>query len=155
MDTSVSNPSPWLLRISQFQWVRAHVSLMAVGVVLLLSINLLMGGSRLWALTAIGIWGLLLLVHIILLAIARLSIVLITSEEEEEIVLLPIQEATVVPQVPSPARPTHDTTWKTTAVDTNAPELRADSGETVSWQIATDAARLKRKEDSEPGDDNP
>lgn len=143
-------PNPLLATLGDFRWVRAHLSVYAVGVVLLVCVNLLIGGTRLWSLTATGIWSIFLFVHLILLTIARLSNELF-SDDDEEIVLLPVQEAVIVDPAPSPD-PTE--TWSKVEPAAAANSSGAESSETVSWQIATDAAQAKRQPDSEP-EDNP
>ena len=90
-----STGSILLTSLGDFRWVRAHVSFYAVGAVLLVGANLLVGGSRLWSLTAIGIWSMLLIVHLLLLAIARLSTQLL-ADDDEEVALLPMKDAVIV-----------------------------------------------------------
>lgn len=64
-------------------WLRAHISLFAIGSVILLLANLLQGSGGVWADTAIGAWGVLLLAHGILLIIARLLTELLADDNEE------------------------------------------------------------------------
>lgn len=132
--------SGFLSAAGDFRWVRVHVSMFAVGVVLLVSLNLLMGGATLWSLTATGIWSLLLIVHLILVAIARLSAELL-AEDDEEVVLLPINDAVIVDplQAPDPTA-----TWISVQPAEAAPD-QDETTETVSWQIATDVAQAKRQ----------
>lgn len=126
--------------LGDFRWVRAHVSIFAVGTVLLVCANLLIGGSRLWSLTAVGIWSMLIVVHMVLLAIARLSTQL-DDDEDEEIVLLPVKDAVFIDPKPDPT-----TTWTDVepAKPTEPFPTQSNEGNTVSWQIATDAAQVKR-----------
>ncbi len=66
-------------------WLRAHLSTFALGSVILLVINLLRGSGGIWADTAIGAWGILVLAHGIMLLIARLLGELLSDEEEKEV----------------------------------------------------------------------
>lgn len=125
--------------LGDFRWVRAHVSIFAVGAVLLVCANLLIGGSRLWSLTAIGIWSMLLVVHLVLLAIARLSIQL-EADEDEEVVLLPVKDAVIVDPTPDPAA-----TWESVEPTDSVESATSEDSEPVSWQIATDAAQARRQ----------
>lgn len=126
-----------LTSLGDFRWVRAHVSLYAVGAVLLVGANLLIGGSRLWSLTAIGIWSMLLIVHLLLLAIARLSTQLL-ADDDEEVVLLPVKDAVIVDPKPDPTA-----TWESVEPADAAEDASAENSDTVSWQVATDVAQAK------------
>lgn len=66
-------------------WLRAHLSTFALGSVLLLAINLLRGLGGIWADTAIGAWGVLVVAHGIILVIARLLTELLADEDDGEI----------------------------------------------------------------------
>lgn len=77
--------NPWLDHLGRGMWLRAHLSTFALGSVILLVINLLRGSGGIWADTAIGAWGVLVLAHGIMLVIARLLQELLSDEEEEEI----------------------------------------------------------------------
>lgn len=151
----------WLQTLGSALWVRVHIGLLAIGAVLMLCINLLWGGPHVWALTAIGIWALLLIVHVILLAISRLTIQLLEDEDEEEVVLLPLKDAVIVAtpaadSTPTAARTDPTSTWSTPEPKPTAEESPSaeDSPETVSWEIATNAARLQRSEPDEPSEPN-
>lgn len=63
-------------------WLRGHISVFALGSVILLAINLLRGSGGIWADTAIGAWAVLVLAHGILLVIARLLQELMADEED-------------------------------------------------------------------------
>ncbi|MCA9834490.1 MAG: 2TM domain-containing protein [Thermomicrobiales bacterium] len=128
-----------LATLGDFRWLRGHVSTFFVGMVLLICINLVIGGSNLWAYTATGIWILLLAVHGIVVAIARLTAMLLADTDEEEVVLLPVKDAVFVNVTPDPTA-----TWVDTNVPTESNMPPPTNDETVSWQIATDAARGKR-----------
>lgn len=134
------------------------MSVLAVGSVLLLCANLLIGGENIWALTAIGIWALLLLVHVILVVIARLSLQLLEDEDEEEVVLLPVKDAVIVsaPHSTSKSSPDPASTWA--AASPPATPAHANpappEGESVSWDIATNAARLQRPDSDPPREPN-
>lgn len=130
--------------VGDFRWIRAHVSMFAVGAVLIVCINLILSSSSLWSLTAIGIWAILLLVHLLVLAIARLSNQLIADEDDEEIVLLPVKDAVIV-------APSTEVTssWTDVKAAQSTEEAPAQPGETVSWQIATDAAQANRENSEE------
>ena len=129
-----------LTSLGDFRWVRAHVSFYAVGAVLLVGANLLIGGSRLWSLTAIGIWSMLLIVHLLLLAIARLSTQLL-ADDDEEVVLLPMKDAVIVDPKPDPTA-----SWVNVEAADTAGDASAESSETVSWQVATDVAQARPHE---------
>jgi hypothetical protein len=142
-----SSSTSWLDTLGQFRWLRTHISTFCLGAVLLACANLLIGGSDLWSLTAIGIWIMLLLVHVILLAIARLARELV-AEDEEEIVLLPIQDALIVEPKPDPAA-----TWTTSESTATKPHGSMPNGpaaETVPWSVATDVAQVRRPVSGEP-----
>lgn len=142
----VSQPTttPVLAVLGDFRWVRAHVSFFAVGVVVLAGANLLIGGSRLWSLTAIGIWSMLLIVHLVLLAIARLSVELM-ADDDEEIVLLPVKDAVIVDPTPDPTA-----TWSTAQLSDDEERASSEDEKPVSWQVATDAAQIKRQTSEDP-----
>lgn len=146
MNLSAPTTSNLLSTLGDFRWLRAHVSFYAVGVVVLVVINVLVGGPRLWSLTATGIWSLLIFIHLVLVAIARLSTELL-ADDEEEIVLLPVKDAVLVDPTRNfdPA-----STWSTVepAEATNQPN--AEDSEQVSWQIATNAAQARRQTDETP-----
>lgn len=141
--------SSLLAAFGDFRWVRAHVSVYAVGVVSMVGANLFIGGSRLWSFTAIGIWSIFLFIHVIILAIARLSSELL-ADDDEEIVLLPVQDAVIVDPVPAPD-PT--AAWTTVEPADASSDSNASSNDTVSWQIATDAAQARWQADSDPGNE--
>lgn len=142
MSAQSFDPSPsWLTRLGNVRWVRGHISTLFIGAVLLVSINLLIGGGEMWALTAIGIWIMLLVVHIVIVLIARLSTELL-ADDDEEVVLLPIKDAVIIePKADPPA------SWTTTPPvnESDAATTPPNSGETVSWSVATDVAQARRK----------
>jgi len=140
----------WLTALGQFRWLRAHISTFCLGAVLLACANLLIGGSSLWALTATGLWILLLFVHGILLAIARLS-ALLMADDEEEIVLLPIQDAVIVEPKPDPAA-TWTTADQTAATDSESTAAREPADEKIPWSVATDVAQVRRPISGEPSE---
>lgn len=144
-DQPETTGSTLLAAVGQFRFVRAHVSVFAVGAVLLVAANLLVGGSNLWSLTAIGIWSMLLIVHLVLLAIARLSTQLL-ADDDEEIVLLPVKDAIIVDPQPDPTA-----TWTEVQPADVTATPTAEKADMVSWQIATDVAQAKphQKENEE------
>lgn len=131
--------SQMLATIGDFRWLRGHVSTFFVGMVLLVCINIVIGSSNLWAYTATGTWLLLLAVHGIVVAIARLTTVLLADNEDEEPNLLPVQDAVLVSIKPDPTA-----TWVDANVPIESSPPPPTHDETVSWQIATDAAQGKR-----------
>lgn len=144
MATRGSTTAPAILIVlGDFRWVRAHISLFSVGAVILVCANLLIGGGRLWSLTAIGIWSMLLIVHLVVLAIARLSVQLLT-DDDEEVVLLPIRDAVIVDPKPDPAA-----TWTEAEPPEPGEEQSTTSSDTVSWQLATDRAQAKPEDTKE------
>lgn len=135
-----------LTHLGDFRWLRAHVSFYAVGVVMLVCANLIIGGSQLWSLTAVGIWSILVFIHMILLAIARLSSELI-EDDDEEVVLLPVKDAVIVHASPEPDPAG---TWTAVEPAQSTTDVAAEPAETVSWQVATDTAQAKPKLDTNP-----
>ncbi len=140
MATEQATAPTLVTHLGEARWVRGHISALFVGAVVLVSANLLIGGSRIWSFTAIGIWILLLLVHVIMVVIARLSHVLL-ADDEEEIVLLPIKDALIVDPPRDPAA-----TWADASpgMANNSARQPSQTNETVSWTVATDAAQVKR-----------
>lgn len=144
MATELTGTSPsWLNQAGQCRWLRAHISTFCIGAVLLACANLLVGGSNLWSLTAIGIWIMLLVVHLVTLAIARLSTVLM-AEDDEEIVLLPIKDALIVERKPDPT-----VTWAG-AEPPSAENADPPASEKIPWTVATDVAQVRRSSSGEP-----
>lgn len=97
-----------------------------------------------WSLTAIGIWIMLILVHIVIVLIARLSTQLLNDDDDEEVVLLPVKDAVIIqPNADPPA------SWSTPVTSTKEPVAAPGESDTVSWSVATDLAQVKRnlKED--------
>lgn len=142
-----STTQTFLSSLGDFRWLRGHVSVYAVGVVLLVSANLVIGGAQIWSLTAVGIWSMFLFIHAILLAIARLTNELLADDDGEEIVLLPVRDAVIVD--PSP-KPDPTVTWEHVQPAENTEDVKAEPAETVSWQVATDAAQAKRSSTQVP-----
>lgn len=66
-------------------WLRGHISLFAMGSVILLTANLVSGSRGIWADTAISAWAVLLIAHGILMVIARLMQELLADEEDDDI----------------------------------------------------------------------
>lgn len=147
MAISADTVSTLVTHLGESRWVRGHISAFCVGAVMLVSANLLIGGSRLWSLTAIGIWIMLLVVHIIVVVIARLSHVLL-ADDEEEIALLPIKDAFIIQPQRDPT-----STWVAASPPPINNQRMATSAtapqETVSWTVATDAAQVKRRTDED------
>lgn len=141
-------------------YFRAHISIFAVGSVLLLGIDLLSGGGGIWADTAIGAWGMLVVVHGILMIIARLLQELLADDGEQPI--RPSSEMhwsapttwALPPHVPPGSR-------QDDPVQAPAPSDRTGQGENppeperVSWKAATDAAWLSQRKPTPgtPGQD--
>jgi len=73
---------PWLSRARSFATVRAHVSIFAVGAIALLVINLLGSPERVWADTAIAVWGLFVVMHAVATGILLLVAQLLAEEED-------------------------------------------------------------------------
>lgn len=140
MDYSLVNPpSSVMTSLADARWLRVHVSVFVIGTVLLVSMNLLAGSADLWSLTVTGIWGMLLLVHVIVLIIARLLLQL-GENDEETVVVLPVGDAIMVGST---------NTWNTIGPKQHDDGDANESTETVSWQIATDTAQHRLSE----GDD--
>lgn len=144
MATDLAAAPSLVTHLGESRWVRGHISIFCVGAVMLVSANLLGGGSELWSLTAIGIWIMLLVVHIIIVAIVRLSHVLL-ADDEEEIVLLPIKDALTVEPKRDPG-----STWADASPASSTGQSASAPRETVSWTVATDAAQAKRISREEP-----
>lgn len=141
--------TPWLEHLGRGMYLRGHISVYAVGSVVILALNLLLGSGGVWADTAIGAWGMLVVVHGILLMIARLLRELMAEDLTE-----PVRPASEMRwQSPStwtlPPRASHQTAPPETRQASPAtPDPKPDSAdsERVSWQAATDAAWLAPKE---------
>lgn len=150
----------WLETLGKVRWLRAHISMFFLGSVLLVCVDLLFGGGDLWSLTAIGIWLMLLVVHALILVIARLSTQLL-GDDDDDVVLLPIKDALIVEPKPDPAATwsAADPAWQGPPAptpnldrelegepvvwDTNS--INPKNGDSVSWTVATDAAQVRRK----------
>lgn len=132
-----STGSVILASFADFRWVRVHVSFFTVGTIILVCANLLIGGSRMWSLTAVGIWSMFLIVHLVSLAIARLSAQLL-QDDDEEVVLLPVKDAVIVDPKPDPTA-----TWLGVEKADSTTASTAEASEAVSWQVATDVAQVK------------
>lgn len=126
-----------LSTIGDMRWLRGHVSTFFVGAVLLILVNLTAGNTTLWSVTATGIWLILLAVHGIVVLIARLSAELVGENTTEETTLLPVKDGIIVSNPPDIGA-----TWVT-------PPEPTPPTETVSWQIATDAAQRRRSQEDE------
>ncbi len=160
-------------------WLRGHISVFALGSVILLTANLLRGSGGIWADTAIGAWGVLVVAHGIMMIIARLLQELLADEEDEDI--RPASEMhwntpsswTLPPRIrdlrhakdaPAPITPTLDAEASAAAAAARdrkprseppataakPPAPEPDASERVSWQAATDAAWLAPRETSSP-----
>jgi hypothetical protein len=159
-------------------WLRAHISTFAIGSVILLVINLLRGSGGIWADTAIGAWGILIVAHGIAMIIARLLQELLADGGDEQI--RPASEVrwntpstwTLPPRARDAAPPSAAGTPSPTPPDvprmdaeaaaaaardrrraeaagTTAPPPPPDTGERVSWKAATDAAWLASGDEDE------
>lgn len=138
MVASMSVPDV-LSTIGDIRWLRGHVSTFFVGTVLLILVNLAVGTSALWSVTATGIWLILLAVHGIVVLIARLSAELVGANPAEETSVLPVKDGLIVSNPPDIGA-----TWIVPPEPTPPAET-----ETVSWQIATDAAQRRRSDRDE------
>ena len=136
---SIESSPSWITHLGDARWVRAHISTFCLGAVILVGANLLFGGDDFWSLTAIGIWIMLLIVHIVVVIIARLSLQLM-ADDEEEVVLLPIKDAVIIE--PAAAPPSWETL--TTPEPWREEPKSPVADETVSWSVATDVAQVKR-----------
>jgi hypothetical protein len=142
-------------------YLRAHISLYAVGCVVLLGVDLLGGSGSVWADTAIGAWGMLIIAHGILMIIARLLQELLADDEGPA--LRPASEMqwrssstwTLPPRMQRASTSTRtgatSTPFDATPVNSQPDASRdtprdepadpsPDSSERVSWQEATNAA---------------
>lgn len=156
-------------------WLRGHISLFALGSVVLLAANLLRGSGGIWADTAIGAWAVLVVAHGIVMIIARLMQELLADEENEDI--RPASEMhwntpstwTLPPRIrdrrhapeASAASPTLDAEASAAAAaardrkpkpeqptPAEPPAPEPDAADRVSWKAATDAAWLAPREPS-------
>lgn len=135
----VASVSVLLSTIGDMRWLRGHVSTFFVGAVLLILVNLSIGNTALWSVTATGIWLILLAVHGIVVLIARLSAELVGETPAEEATSLPVKDGIIVSNPPDIGA-----TWIAPPEPTPPTET-----ETVSWQIATDAAQRRRSDRDE------
>lgn len=171
-------PNPWLDHLSRGMWLRGHISVFALGAVILLTINLIRGSGGIWADTAIGAWAVLLVAHGILMIIARLLQELLADDEGSDIrpasemqwstpsswTLPPgIRERKNGREAPASQTPTLNAEESAAAAaardrkkkqaPTQPPEPAApdtDTSERVSWKAATDAAWLTPRQDTKP-----
>lgn len=142
---------PWLHHLSQVSYIRGHISVFAVGSVVLLAANLLLGSGGVWADTVILAWGVLVVAHGIIAVIARLLQELLADDEQE---VRPASEMrwnapstwAIQPRsrenhaAPANAAPTASQPDASTPPET--PVASPADTERVSWQAATDAAWL-------------
>lgn len=164
-DSTPTGPSPvnpWVDHLGRVSYIRGHISLYAIGCVLLLALNLLFGDGAVWADTAIGAWGILLIAHGIVAVIARLTGELLAEDDGE------VRPATEVrwnapstwgrpprpaaePPAATPAATPPASTPPTPSEQEAAPETPADTGsERVSWKEATRAAWLAPRSEKPP-----
>lgn len=135
-------------------YLRAHISVFAVGCVLLLGIDLLDGSGGVWADTAIGAWGMLVVAHGLLMIIARLLQELLADDEDQ-----PIRPSSAMQwRVPSTWTLPPRAQSPPPAPEADSPgdgTTRPDPGasERVSWRAATNAAWLAPSDEApaEPG----
>jgi hypothetical protein len=73
---------PWLTRLRSFSAVQAHISLFALGSVLLLAMNLVRSPCDVRADTWIAIWGLIVIMHAVVTGIASLVMQLVAGDDE-------------------------------------------------------------------------
>jgi hypothetical protein len=150
--------NPWLDHLGRGMYLRAHISVFAVGCVVLLGIDLLGGSGGIWADTAIGAWGMLLVVHGILMIIARLLQELLADDDEQ-----PIRPASEMQwHAPStwtlPAwvqQQSSPSNRQTSDAAPAPPQAGTDNSDRVSWQAATDAAWLAPKDTRAAGPADP
>lgn len=151
--TGTPDVNPWLDHLGRGMYIRGHISVYAVGSVFLLALNLLRGSGGIWADTAMGAWGVLVVAHGILLIIARLLQELMAEDAEE-----PIRPASemrwqapstwTLPPRTSPQPAPGEDRKATPEATTTEPEKNAADTERVSWQAATNAAWLAPKDPS-------
>lgn len=127
-----------LLTLRQFRWFRGHVSTFAVGSVLLLTFNLLLPVRTVWAATLIGMWGVIVIAHLIVIAMARLGLELLEDDT-------PPRRVQMAPWRPAQYGPPPPSGWRVPPEDDPARAgASAHHGERMSWKSATDAAWLNR-----------
>lgn len=149
----------WLYHARRFSLVRAHISVFAVGSVLLLSVNLLAGSSRVWASTWISAWALLIIMHAIVAGIATLAIQLMADDDEirpaSEVSWEPATTWTAPPPVagPEPAEPQPAAKPDSARWPEPVPPVKDE--ERVSWKAASDAAWLTRPTGPDPDELTP
>lgn len=153
----MSDSARWLSRAQRFSLVRAHISLFAVGSVLLFSVNLLSASSSIWADNWVSSWALLVIIHAIVAGIATLAIQLLSEDDD----IRPASEvswasvATWVSSVRTPAAiPKADLPEKTVdpwhaASPEAEPEPALNDDDRVSWKAASDAAWLAQPANGE------
>jgi hypothetical protein len=157
-----TNPSAadiWLGHLGRVSYIRGHISVFAVGSVVLLVANLLSGSGGVWADTAIVAWAVLVVVHGIIAVIARLLQELLADDEGEpkprpasemrwsspstwaiqprsrEVSASPARAPNAAPSAPPPGA-------------TETPTTTPPESERVSWKAATDAAWLASRDSS-------
>jgi hypothetical protein len=144
----------WLDHLSRISYIRGHISVFAVGSVVLLAVNLLSGSGGVWADTAIVAWAVLVVVHGIIAVIARLLQELLADDDEGEQKVRPAsemrwsspstwaiqsrsREASEAPASAPEAAPS-----PSAAAAPETPVAKSADTERVSWKAATDAAWL-------------
>jgi hypothetical protein len=147
----VAEENRWLYQAQRFSLVRLHVSVFAIGSVVLLALNLLARSATIWADTWIAAWGVLVLIHAVVASIATLVIQLLAEDAD----VRPATEVQWSPAAtwiaPEPARPAPpDDPWK----DVTAPDDAEEPEDRVSWKTAADAAWMTRAEPDAPSQDD-
>lgn len=145
VDDPRSDTTRWLHRVQRFSFVRVHISVFAVGSVLLLTINLLAGSAHIWADRWITAWGLVIIIHATLAGIASLALQLMAEDDirpASEVSWDPThawtepEPAPAWPDAPpAPVTQPNPDPWQ-------APPPPPRDEERVSWQAASDAAWL-------------
>lgn len=157
----------YLDQAQRFSLVRAHISVFALGSVLLLVVNLLIGSGSVWAGTWIGAWGLIVVMHAVIAGIAGLILQLLADDDDirpaSEVHWSPAETWSTRPVEPvdtwstpstsSPPPPTEEPIAASLAHQWKEPPPPPKDDERVSWETAAQVAWLARP--TEPGRDDP
>jgi hypothetical protein len=170
---------PWLSLARSFDAVRLHISLFALGSVLLLAVDLLRSPEHVRADTWVAVWGLLVIMHAVAAGIVTLTMQLMAGDElrpasevrwdpmrtwtlpapATEVYGPPVvteagppvpEQAPATPPQPQPPAPTVSG-WRAPVPEAAEPA----AGERASWQEASVAAWLARHRHSGQDEEAP
>ncbi|HWV22734.1 MAG TPA: hypothetical protein VNZ58_00960 [Thermomicrobiales bacterium] len=145
-ETPPSEVNRWLSRVQRFAFVRAHISIFAVGSVALLALNLLANPSHVRVDRWIAAWALIVVIHGLIAGMASLALQLLADDD-----IRPASEVrwesfrSWALRTPAPEWPDPPPAPTTEPENDSWPEPQAPpppDDDRVSWQAASDAAWL-------------